>query len=230
MRATSIDAGGALPTHALGGVRGARDGSVMRQREEATPRALTAGCERAESVPIDAALVEAVCAGDTEAFDELVGRHMRSAFAVAYRLLGQRQDAEDVVQDGFVAALVKIDTFDRSRPFGPWLLRIVANRALNVRKARTLRQVEPIPTDVASGGVSPFDAAERSEQRAGLQRALAQLPEHQRWIVELFEIDGFTGPEIAEMLDIAEGTVRWHLHQAKRTLRAALESLVARKS
>lgn len=186
------------------------DGDVM------TPRA-------------DAVLIEAVRAGDATAFDELVGRYMRSAFAVAYRLLGQRQDAEDVVQDGLLAALVSIESFDRSRPFGPWLLRIVANRALNVRKARTLRQVEPIPADVRSGSLSPFDVAERSELREGLQRALADLPEQQRWIVELFEIDGFTGPEIAGMLDIAEGTMRWHLHQARQALRVALDSFASRK-
>jgi RNA polymerase sigma factor (sigma-70 family) len=62
----------------------------------------------------------------------------------------------------------------------------------------------------------------RSELRRELQRALAQLPDEQRFVVELFEIDGFTGPEIAEMLEMADGTVRWHLHQARQTLRTVL--------
>jgi RNA polymerase sigma-70 factor (ECF subfamily) len=208
VRAAPIEAGGTF-VQAMAGEGRAHTGGVM------TPRA-------------DAVLVEAIRSGDAAAFEELVGRYTRSAFAVAYRLLGQRQDAEDAVQDGFLSALVGIESFDRSRPFGPWLLRIVANRALNVRKARTLRQVEPIPEDVSSGGLSPLDAAERSELREGLQRALARLPEQQRWIVELFELDGFTGPEIAGMLDIAEGTVRWHLRQARQALRAALDSFASR--
>lgn len=172
--------------------------------------------------PTEALLIDAVKAGDAAAFDQLVGRHMRHAFAVAYRLLGQRQDAEDVVQEGFMAALLKIDTFERGRPFAPWLLRIVANRALNLRKARALRHVEEIPANTASRGGSPLDVAEQSELHRELARALASLPDQQRSIVTLFELDGFRGPEIAEMLEMPEGTVRWHLHQARRTLRAAL--------
>jgi RNA polymerase sigma-70 factor (ECF subfamily) len=176
----------------------------------------------------EARLVEAVKAGNAAAFDELANRHMRRAFGVAYRLLGQRQDAEDVVQEGFLAALMKIDTFERGRPFGPWLLRIVANRAINLRKARTLRHADPISDGIVSGDESPAEAAQRSELRRELQRALAQLPDEQRFVVELFEIDGFTGPEIAEMLEMADGTVRWHLHQARQTLRTVLAHFAVR--
>ena len=167
-------------------------------------------------------LIEATCRGETDAFEALVARHLSRALAVAYRVVGQREDAEDVVQDAFLAALVKIETFDRGRPFAPWLLRIVANRAINLRKARSLRRTELIDADTTSDAASPFDEAVRSELRGELQRALAGLPEQQRWIVELFEIDGFTGPEIAEMLDMPEGTVRWHVHQGRHALRAAL--------
>ena len=98
----------------------------------------------------------------------------------------------------------------------------MANRALNLRKARAIRHAEEIPASAASGGASPFDATQRSELRRELEHALAALPDQQRYIVTLFELDGLSGPEIAEMLDMAEGTVRWHLHQARRTLRAAL--------
>lgn len=176
----------------------------------------------------EAELIEAVRGGDTAAFDELVSRHMRRAFAVASRLLGQRQDAEDVVQESLLAALTKIDTFDQRRPFSPWLLRIVANRALNLRKARVVRASEPLAEETVSGGESPADAAARSELRGALERALASLPEPQRWVVQLFDVDGFTGPEIAEMLEMAEGTVRWHLHEARRALRAVLAEYATR--
>jgi RNA polymerase sigma-70 factor (ECF subfamily) len=183
---------------------------------------------RDESERTEADLVAAAARGDAGAFEALVRRHMRRAFTVAYRVLGHREDAEDVVQDAFMAALTKLDTFDRARPFGPWLLRIVANRGINVRKALALRRTEPIPEDATSRAASPYDAAERSEIRSELQRALAQLPEQQRWVVELFEVDGFTGPEIAEMLDMPDGTVRWHLHQARQTLRIALDRVSSR--
>lgn len=215
MRTAAADAMSGL-RHAPAGGDSNRDRDA-RVRPAAKPAVLFESAGRDE-----ADLVAAVSAGDTTAFDELAGRHMRRAFAVAYRLLGQRQDAEDVVQESFLAALVKIDSFDRRRPFGPWLLRIVANRAINLRKARTLRQADPIPPGAASSGESPADAAQRSELRRELQRALARLPDQQRWVVELFELDGFTGPEIAEMLEMAEGTVRWHLHAARQTLRAVL--------
>jgi RNA polymerase sigma-70 factor, ECF subfamily len=175
-----------------------------------------------ESGPWEADLVDAAQRGERAAFDALVRRYMRRAFTVAYRLLGSRPDAEDVLQDAFIAALTKLDTFDRHRPFGPWLLRIVANRSVNLRKGLAVRRTEPMPPDVASRAPSPFDEAERSQMRAELERALAQLPEQQRWILELFELDGFTGPEIAEMLDLSSGTVRWHLHQARHRLRAVL--------
>jgi RNA polymerase sigma-70 factor (ECF subfamily) len=177
----------------------------------------------------EADLIDAARLGDANAFDELVRRHMHRAFSVAYRLLGQRQDAEDTVQDAFLAALVKLDTFQRGRPFGPWLLRIVANRGINLRRSRALRRTEEIPEQAPSREASPLEAAERSVLRGDLTRALAELPEPQRWVVELFELDGFTGPEIAEMLDMAEGTVRWHLHQARQTLRVALDRYSLRK-
>jgi len=183
--------------------------------------------DAADVVMDDMALVERVRGGDATAFEELVHRHMRRAYTVAWRLLGQRQDAEDVVQESFVAALVKIETFERGRPFVPWLLRIVVNRAINHRNAGARRLVQPMPDEVVSREPSPFETAERAQLRERLGRALETLPEPQRWVVQLFDIDGFSGSEIASMLDMPEGTVRWHLHQARQALRATLEPLQA---
>ena len=224
MRAWAIEAiDGAAPNMAAT-ARLRRPEAAVSASEPAS-RESAAASQRAE-----ADLVEAARVGDAAAFDELVGRYMRRAFSVAYRLLGQRQDAEDVVQDAFLAALTGLDSFERGRPFGPWLLRIVVNRAINLRKSRALRRAEPIPEEIASRQASPLEAAERSQRRDELRRALAELAEPQRWIVELFELDGFTSPEIAEMLEMTEGTVRWHLHQARRALRAALDRFSVRKS
>ena len=174
---------------------------------------------------VDAALVESVRAGDVAAYDELVRRHMHRAHAVAFRLLGHREDAEDLVQDAFIQALDKIDSFDPQRPFAPWFFRILTNRGLNARQSRALRTVADIPDDTASPAESPAASAERGDLRSRLRRAVAALPERQQLIVQLFEIDGWTSSEIAAALGIADGTVRWHVHEARRILREALGPL-----
>jgi RNA polymerase sigma-70 factor, ECF subfamily len=171
----------------------------------------------------DSELVELVRAGDSRAYDELVNRHMRRAFSVAYRLLGHREDAEDLVQDAFLAALEKIDTFQAGRGFGPWFYRILVNRGLNSRKSRSIRKTEELPVELTSVGPLPDRAAEQSELRGRLDAAMAQLPEKQRAAVQLFELEGFSGAEIAEILEIPAGTVRYHLHQARQSLRDALK-------
>jgi RNA polymerase sigma-70 factor (ECF subfamily) len=167
-------------------------------------------------------LLEGVRRGDPGAFDRLVTRYMRRAYAVAHRLLGNREDAEDLVQDAFLTVLARIGDFDASRPFSPWFFRILVNRGLNQRKARAVRHTDPIPEDAAARAHSPERQAEQAELRDRLRQALDALPERQRVIVELYEMEGFAGPEIAEILEISDGTVRWHLHEARRALRSAL--------
>jgi RNA polymerase sigma-70 factor, ECF subfamily len=170
----------------------------------------------------EAALVERVRRGDAAAFDSLVSRYMRRAFAVAYRLLGNREDAEDLVQETFITVLRKIDTFQRGRAFSPWFFRVLVNRGLNARKARALRTADELTEHAAAPGGSPERAAERAELRGRLRAAMDALPDRQRVIVELFEVEGFGSGEIAEILEISDGTVRWHLHEARKALRQAL--------
>ncbi|HEU4941117.1 MAG TPA: sigma-70 family RNA polymerase sigma factor, partial [Candidatus Eisenbacteria bacterium] len=81
----------------------------------------------------EAALVSRVRAGEPRAFDELVRLHLGRVFGIVLRVLGQREDAEDVTQEVFLAVLEKIDTYDSRRPFEPWLYRIAMNRALNAK-------------------------------------------------------------------------------------------------
>ena len=182
-----------------------------------------AGSVRRAAIARDAALVRRVRAGDVTAFDALVAEYMRSAFQMAYRVVGHREDAEDLVQESFLAAHQYLDTFDIERPFGPWLNRIVMNRGANLRRSRSRRQTEP-ETDAVSTAPSALDDATRSETRDLLLRALATLSDKQRMIVTLFDVDGLTSSEIGERLVLAPGTVRWHLHEARRILRGALSS------
>ena len=176
----------------------------------------------AEAEPSDGRLVQAVLGGDGRAFELLVRRHDRRALSLAFRLLGHREDAEDVVQESFVAALEALERFDVTRPFGPWFYRIVVNRSLNARKARSRRSMEAIPEDAPAPTASPERAAEVAEARKKVFKALESLTERQRHVLEMIELEGLSGPEVAEVLGIPEGTVRWHLHSARKALRAAL--------
>jgi len=168
-------------------------------------------------------LVGRVRQGDTEAFGELVRRYERRAFAVAYRLTGQRQDAEDMVQDAFIAALDKLDGFDAERPFGPWFFRILVNRGTSLSRALKVRATEEIPGTIGDTAPLPDRLAEHAETGERVRAAIATLSARQRLVVQLYELDGFTTAEVAGMLEIAEPTVRWTLHEARRRLRAELE-------
>jgi RNA polymerase sigma-70 factor (ECF subfamily) len=135
-------------------------------------------------------------------------------------------DADDLVQDGFLRALEKIATFDLARPFEPWFTRLVVNLGLDLRRRQTVRRTERHDPESFPGGASPAREAERSELRNSLSRALEKLPERQRLIVSLFEIDGHSTEEVASMLKVSQVTVRWHLHQARKSLREALKGWV----
>ncbi|CAN5848237.1 RNA polymerase sigma factor [soil metagenome] len=188
----------------------------------APPPASTAD-DRAAARERDAALVGRVRTGDARAFDGLVHAYMRQAFQLAYRVVGHREDAEDLVQEAFLAAHQYLESYDVERPFGPWLMRIVLNRGANLRRSRARRETEP-EVDAVSPAPSALEESERAEARVILTRAMATLSERQRMIVTLFDVDGRTSTEIGAMLDLSPGTVRWHLHEARRTLRAALSS------
>jgi len=184
-----------------------------------------AGASTEES---DAALVARVRAGDVAAFSGLVHRHIRTAFGIAYHVLQHREDAEDAVQQAFMAALARLDTFDATRPFGPWMSRVVLNHARSARRARTRLVrgwVEPVETIETSPALGPDRAAERSEIRERVREAVALLPERQRLAVQLIDIEGYAPAEVAAILELSPVTVRWHLIAARRKLRRLLAPL-----
>jgi RNA polymerase sigma-70 factor (ECF subfamily) len=176
----------------------------------------------------DAELVARVQRGDGDAFDRLARRYAKRAFAVANRMLQNSADAEDVVQDSFIAAVNAIDSFDPGRPFGPWFMRIVVNKSLTAIRSRAaeakhLRGSELLENDAVA--VSSETLRERAEIRDRFRAALQLLPQRQQLIVQLADVEGFTSAEIAAELEIPSGTVRWLLHQARETLRVALAPL-----
>jgi len=171
----------------------------------------------------ESAVVGRVLAGDVEAYDMLVRAYLRKAYAVAYRVLGHSQDAEDAVQESFFTALERLNTFDRQRPFGPWFLRIVANHARNLRRSNAVREGAPLDESSAfDPSRTPDHVTEDSELRAAFREALAQLAPRPRQIVQLADVDGLASTEIAELLDLSPGTVRAYLHEARQALRRIL--------
>jgi RNA polymerase sigma-70 factor (ECF subfamily) len=170
-----------------------------------------------------------VRAGDVAAFSGLVHRHMRNAFGIAYHVLQNREDAEDAVQQAFIAALARLDTFDATRPFGPWIARVVLNHARSARRVRTRLVrgwVEPVETLEAGPSSAPDRAAERREIRERVREAVGLLPERQRLAVQLIDIEGYSPADVAATLDLSPVTVRWHLMAARRKLRRLLAPLV----
>jgi RNA polymerase sigma-70 factor (ECF subfamily) len=170
----------------------------------------------------EADLVVRAAGGDRSAFGVLVERYAGVARRVARAVLGSPEDADDAAQDAMLSALVKLDQYDPRRPFGPWLLRIVANSATDRRRRRTVRRVEPLDPGLTAGGPRPDTTAERQELGQRLRQALAQLPERRRVAVVLFDVEGYSHAEIAAVLGIPEGTVRSEVFHARRRLRALL--------
>jgi RNA polymerase sigma-70 factor, ECF subfamily len=179
--------------------------------------------QRAADRGDDRELVIRVQNGDSEAFDILVRRYLPRARVVARRLMQDPDDADDLVQEAFLRALEKIASFDVARAFEPWFTRLLVNLGLDQRRKQVVRQTEPQDPELFAGGSSPHQDTERAELRSTLRQALDQLPARQRLIISLFEIDGHTTEEVATMLKVSQVTIRWHLHQARRTLREVLK-------
>ncbi len=168
------------------------------------------------------ALVARIRAGDMQAYDTLVRRYLKRAYAVSQRMLGNASDAEDAVQDAFLRALERIAQCGPGRAFGPWFFRILITQGLNFQRSAKVRRTEALPEELHGHSEGGDILAERAEVRAAFRTALDALPAAQRTIVQLSDIEGYGSGELATMLDMPAGTVRWHLHQARKQLRHSL--------
>jgi RNA polymerase sigma-70 factor (ECF subfamily) len=174
----------------------------------------------------DAELLAATARGDGPAFTVLVRRHIRAATFLAAQLLGDRDDAEDVVQDAFTVVHRDARGFDAERPFAPWLFAIVRRLASN-RRARDLRRerlwrlwgrgVAPTTSP------SPADALLARLDAVAATRAMEDLSPMQRACFELVTLRDLSTAEVAAMHGISESTVRQHVFRARAALRSALE-------
>ena len=181
----------------------------------------------AELTTSDEELIRLARSGDSWAREELFRRHAGIAYRVAYRQLGQEQDAQDAVQEGFVKALRHLDDFDGRSGFRTWLLRIVTNAALDSGRKRKRRPTMRID-DAESGGVEvateddPALGLHREDLKKTLYAALDRLSPTLRVTFVLFAEAGMSYKEIAATLDIPDGTVMSRIHQARQKLQSYL--------
>ena len=180
----------------------------------------------------DAQLIEEALAGNSTAFGNLVQKYQDRLFNTIVHVTGNAEDALDVVQDAFVRAFLKLDTFQQNSAFYTWLYRIAFNvaasrrrrkkPALSIEHARESSGLEP--TDPQPG---PEDRVEQDERCRQVQEAIAGLTEEYRSVLVLREIDGCCYETIADILDLPIGTVRSRLHRARLQLREELKEVLA---
>jgi RNA polymerase sigma-70 factor, ECF subfamily len=174
----------------------------------------------------DAELVASVRRGSRSAAGRLAERYLRPCRAVALSIVHEVPGAEDVTQDAFVYAIERIDECREPSRFGAWLFQIVRHRSLNyLRDSKASRSVPVEDQPLPSRDPLPDREAEHSEIRERLLAALAQLPEDRGTVLLLHDLEGWTHGEIAERLDLPPGTVRSHLHYARKKLRELLGEL-----
>lgn len=175
----------------------------------------------------DAPLIAATLAGDSAAFGQLVGLYQDRLYNSLLRVVGSAEDARDVVQDAFVQAYVKLDTFRGTSAFYTWLYRIAFNLAMS--RARRERKTASLDGLKSLAGSEPIDgqpvseaSLEQREQVELVHAALAELSPEYRTILVLREIDGCRYEQIAEILELPVGTVRSRLFRARLALRDQL--------
>ena len=179
----------------------------------------------------EAALVERLRKGDGRALDELFRRHRDTAYGIAYRLVGSREDALDVVQEAFIHVMRGIQTFRGQSSFRTWLYRIVTHAALDYRRWRSLRTSETLdvetmvePTASGPSQRTPQEEAAARDLRQAIDKALMNISEKNRAALVLFAIEGMSYKEIAEVLSISVGTVMSRIFNARQRLRELLET------
>jgi len=191
----------------------------------------------------DALAVERTLAGDRDAYRVLVERHSSNVFRLAYRMTGNRPDAEEVVQEAFLRAYQKLGKFEARANFGTWVYRIAANYAIDrmrQRKKEEVRKVEPAVheegtesdpvTLVQDAAPTPERLAQSLELRKQMELALAALSHSERTAFVMRHWEGCAIEEIAEVLKSSSGAAKNTVFRAVQKLRLALQPFVTTRS
>jgi RNA polymerase sigma-70 factor, ECF subfamily len=191
--------------------------------------------QRAAGPLTDEQLVSTHLGGDRSAFTTLVTRYEDKLYRLAYRMLGNHHDALDAVQEILIKLLASMEKFKFRSAFGTWLYRLAANTCLDVRRKRGRTAVESLdealrlsPRGTLTGMESlqgdPDAFFEQHYQEELIRQALRRLPEHQRLLLELRDIEELTNQEVADMLGIEVGALKARLHRARQALKRILDA------
>ncbi len=201
-------------------------------------KTLVASPERQHEADADIGIVRAVQEGDVAAFDQLILKYRERLFGVIYNMTSNREDASDLTQDAFIKAFQSINRFQGQSSFFTWLYRIAINSTLtHLRKnrLRTFFSLEKVDEEDRQSAevieaLTDKTGAERDvfvhELQEKLNEAMQKLSIKHRTVVTLFEIDGLSHQEIAEVMNCSVGTVRSRLHYAKQLLQAELQPYI----
>jgi len=196
-------------------------------------KAIISTPERQLEADADFAVVKQVQAGDVAAFDRLILKYRERVFGIVYNLTANREDAADLTQDAFIKAFQSINRFQGHCAFFTWLYKIAVNTTLSHLRKNRMRSffsLEKLHEDGTNAQIleqlTDKKGADRDtylqELKEKLNEALQKLSIPHRTVITLFEIDGLSHSEIAEVMGCSEGTVRSRLHYAKQFLQGEL--------
>ena len=174
-------------------------------------------------------LVQRCRDGEVGAFEELYRQHSGRLFSLAVRMLGNQTDAEDQLQEIFLSAHRKLQSFRGESALGTWLYRLAMNQLLDYvrsRAARTGQLTDGLDDATLLADAGGHRLADRAIERLDLERALAELPEGCRAAFLLHDVEGFEHKEVSDVLGIAEGTSKSQVHKARLRLRGLLRRQV----
>jgi len=184
------------------------------------------------NIESDETLIESVKNGDCDAFGPIVERYKLALYKVMYRMVMNRDDTEDLVEEAFIKAYRSIKKFEIGRPFYAWLRRIAVNNAINFLKRERRSNTEPleyVEKTLSNGHNDPVRMTREKMLCERINQAIARLPEDARIILSLKVEKDLSYDEISELLNIPKGTVMSRLARSRLKLKGILEDMEARK-
>ncbi len=177
-------------------------------------------------------ILERAATGDVSAFEQVMLRTERSVMSTARRMLGNVPDAEEATQEVFLRVYKYLHRFDRTKSFEPWLYRLTVNVCNDIatRRPRAAGTVSCETREPVAGTHDPHVSLDIQERRRMIQTALTDLPERQRAVVVLRDLQGLSTSEVAETLKVTEATVRSHLSAARLRMKRFIEKRLRRSS
>ena len=184
--------------------------------------------------PRDASLVQRTLAGDATAYDRLIRRYQRQVYNLIYRMVGNTDDADDLVQETFVKAYGALRNFRQDASFLTWLYKIASNLSIDLMRSRRTRGALSLDEEIETGhepadtdrSMSPEGSAVRGAVADIVDEAIMALPGKYRTVIVMRHIQGLSIEEIAESLDKPSGTIKTHLFRARALLREHLRPVL----